>query len=491
MVPETRSRALNDAPIDPKGRYVLYWMTAFRRLEDNFALDRAIEEAKRLGKGLLVFEALRVGYRWASDRHHRFVLQGMAENAAKLEAAGIAHQVYVEPEIGAGRGLLAALAADAALVIGDDYPCFFLPRMIEAAAKQLAVRFEVVDSNGLLPMRTADRTFLRAVDFRRFLQKTLPDHLGAFPKAKPLASLDLPKPRLPSGVSERWPKASASTLAADPQALAKLPIDHSVGPAAFAGGASAAIARWKAFAASGLPEYAEGRNHPDQDRASGLSPYLHFGQISVHRIFRELAGLEGWRRERLSPKATAEKEGWWGMSPGAEAFLDELITWREIGFNACHRERGYDRFDSLPEWCRATLERHASDPRPHRYDLATLEAAKTADEVWNAAQRQLVAEGRMHNYLRMLWGKKILEWSKSPRDALEVMIELNNKYAVDGRDPNSYSGIFWVLGRYDRPWAPEREIFGTIRYMSSDNTVKKLRMKGYLAKYGKALSFGF
>jgi deoxyribodipyrimidine photo-lyase len=171
------------------------------------------------------------------------------------------------------------------------------------------------------------------------------------------------------------------------------------------------------------------------------------------------------------------------MGAGAEAFLDQLITWRELGFATATREPAFDRYESLPAWARATLEDHASDPRPHLYTLAEFTAAETHDELWNAAQRQLVREGTIHGYLRMLWGKKILEWTEHPRDALDVMIELNNRYALDGRDPNSYSGISWILGRYDRGW-PERAIYGKVRSMSSSATRKKVRVEDYLARYG-------
>jgi deoxyribodipyrimidine photo-lyase len=176
------------------------------------------------------------------------------------------------------------------------------------------------------------------------------------------------------------------------------------------------------------------------------------------------------------------------MSQAAEAFLDQLVTWRELGFNFCSRRDDYDRFDSLPDWARRSLAEHAADPREHVYSVDELAAARTHDPLWNAAQRQLVREGRIHNYLRMLWGKKILQWARSPEDALEAMIELNNRYALDGRDPNSYSGISWVLGRFDRPWAPERPIFGKIRYMSSENTARKLKVKEYIRRYGDSPS---
>jgi deoxyribodipyrimidine photo-lyase len=193
---------------------------------------------------------------------------------------------------------------------------------------------------------------------------------------------------------------------------------------------------------------------------------------------------ERWTRRKLAASGGGKREGWWGVTRGAEAFLDQLVTWRELGFNAAAHLAGHDRYDTLPEWAQSTLAAHARDPRPHQYDRDIFERAATHDPLWNAAQTELVRDGRIHTYLRMLWGKKILEWSRTPQDALDTMIHLNDKYALDGRDPNSCSGIFWCLGRYDRPWGPEREIFGTVRYMSSGNTARKLRLKGYLARYG-------
>ncbi|MFC1834614.1 hypothetical protein ACFL2Q_07765 [Thermodesulfobacteriota bacterium] len=192
---------------------------------------------------------------------------------------------------------------------------------------------------------------------------------------------------------------------------------------------------------------------------------------------------EHWTWHRLSLNTSGKRKGWWGVSESAEAFLDELITWRELGYNMCSHRNDYDRYESLPDWARRTLEDHESDPRPYLYSFQRLEGADTHDELWNAAQTQLVREGRIQNYLRMLWGKKILEWSPSPREALACMIELNNKYALDGRNPNSYSGIFWILGRYDRAWGPQRPIFGKVRYMSSESARRKLKLKRYLVRY--------
>jgi deoxyribodipyrimidine photo-lyase len=480
-VPPIRVRAVNGAPVRDDGRFVLYWMTAFRRASHSFALDRAVEAARDLRRPLLVLEALRAGYPRASDRQHRFVLEGMADNARAFGEAGVAYHAYAEPEPGAGRGLLAALAARAALVVADDYPSFFLPRMVAAAGSRLEVRLEAVDSNGLLPLAAAATVYPTAHAFRRFLQRELPRHLAAFPSPRPLEARGLAGAELPRGVASRWPAASPALLAGDARALAALPIDHAVRPAPLRGGSAVARKGLRGFLRERLARYGE-RNHPDEDAASGLSPWLHFGHVSAHEVFARLARHEGWKESRLG-KATGSRAGFWGMSPEAQAFLDELVTWRELGFNMVAKRPDCDRYDSLPRWALDTLAKHARDRREHRYPLADLAAARTHDPLWNAAQRQLLAEGRIHNYLRMLWGKKILEWSRSPREALAAMLELNDRFALDGRDPNSVSGIFWVLGRYDRPWGPERPIFGTVRYMSSENTLRKLRAREYLRRW--------
>ncbi len=460
-VPEIRLRSVNAAP--PRGRatHVLYWMCSARRLRWNFGLQRAAEQARARGLPLLVLEALRAGYPWASDRLHQFVIDGLQEHAAAPS-----HYAYVEPEPGAGKGLLEALAKTAALVVTDDFPCFFLPRMLEAAGRKLDVRLEAVDSNGLLPLAATERVFVSAYPFRRFLQQNLKPHLDAPPDAEP----ELPAAyEVPKAVEKRWPRARF------PLDLSRLPIDHGVRPA-FKGGREAGLEALRKFKRR-LSGYGEDRNHPDEEATSGLSPWLHFGQIGAHEV------VEGLVRERRFPAREDGRKGGWGVDDPAEEFLDQLVTWRELGFNFCHKRPDYDRYDALPAWARLSLERHAGDPRDPRYTAEQLEAAATHDALWNAAQTQLVREGRLHNYLRMLWGKKILEWSATPREALATMIHLNNKYAVDGRDPNSYSGIFWCLGRYDRPWGPERPIFGTVRYMSSDAARRKLRLEGYLSRY--------
>jgi deoxyribodipyrimidine photo-lyase len=490
-VPPLRIQTVNAAPVAPRGDFVLYWMIAARRPEWNYGLQRAVEWAEELGKPLLVLEALRAGYPWASDRLHRFALDGMAWNAAAFARRGVAYHPYVEPAPGDGRGLLAALAARAAVVVTDEFPCFFLPRMVAAAGRALAVRLEQVDSNGLLPLRAADRVFPTAYAFRRFLQQDLLAHLAAAPRTDPLARRQLPAlGALPAAIARRWPRASPALLAGEGAALAALAIDHKVPPVPLRGGQGAAHRTLERFVGERLAGYAAGRNVPDEEWTSGLSPYLHWGHLAAHEVFSAIARAEAWTPDQTTPRATGSRSGWWGMSESAEAFLDQLVTWRELGFNMTARRPDYDRYESLPDWAQATLARHARDPRPHLYTPAELAAAATHDPLWNAAQRELLATGRIHNYLRMLWGKKILEWSPSPAQALAVMIELNDRYAVDGRDPNSTTGIFWVLGRYDRPWGPERPIFGTVRYMTSENTARKLAVKQYLARHGAAAAPG-
>lgn len=485
-VPELRLRQANLRQTRSDGEYVLYWMTTARRTHGNYALQRAVDWCEALQKPLLVFEPIGCRGRWNSDRFHAFVLQGMRDQQARLKEVGAGYLPSVERMPGAARVIFDELTRRACVVVADDFPCYFLPQMLEAGAARCPVRMEAVDGNGLFPMRGTDQVFPTAYAYRRFLQKNLPAHLGQFPKFDPFRGRDLPQFAeclLPQPIRE-LPTFDDSLLRGDPAALADIPIDHSVGPAAFPGGEAAGRKVLRTFLESRLNRYAEHRNDPEQEAASGLSPYLHFGHIGAHEIFVAITQRENWTPERLAAKASGSREGWWMMSPEAESFLDELITWRELGFNMCSHRSDFDQFGSLPEWARQTLQEHAGDPRPWRYSAEELEGAETHDKLWNAAQRQLVREGRMHNYLRMLWGKKVLEWSASPEEAVETLIHLNNKYAVDGRNPNSYSGIFWVFGRYDRAWGPERPIFGKIRYMSSENTARKLPVKGYLDRYG-------
>ena len=369
-VPEIRVSVKNGAPVRPERDYVLYWMIAARRAHYNFALDRAVAAAIELRRPLVVLEAIRCDYRWASDRLHRFVLDGMADNARAFAAAHVAYHPYVEPAPRAGSGLVEALSRKACLVVTDDFPCFFLPRMVEAAARRVDVRLEAVDSNGLLPVRDADRVFPTAYAFRRFLQKMLPRHLGDFPSAEPLAADGLARGGgVPAEVALRWPAAAGG--------VGSLPIDHEVAPVSgVRGGEAAALSRLESFVDGDLARYAANRNDPDTDATSRLSPYLHFGHLSIHEVFAAIASREGWTRSDLSTKATGKRAGFWGMSGPAEAFLDQAVTWRELGYNLTARRDDYDRFESLPDWARGTLARHAADPR--ECDLRPRDAARGA-----------------------------------------------------------------------------------------------------------------
>ncbi len=480
-----RLRPVNEAPVKEGSDFVLYWMIATRRLDRNAALERAVAWARHLDRPLLILEALRAGYRWASPRFHHFCIQGMAEHEARLREGRAGYYPYVERDLDDGRGLLEALADRAAVVVTDDFPSFFLPRMVEAAGRKLPVRLEALDSNGILPLAVPDRSFTTAYSFRRYLQKTLPDHLGDGPTEQPLKGDPLPVfPGVPEAIAQRWPAATPDELA-DPEGLSRrLPLDREVMAVAAQGGTGPARERLTRFLDQGLSGYAQGRNHPDRDHGSGLSPYLHWGHISAHEVLEAVLDREGWSPDRIPEKAHGKREGWWGLSTDAEAFLDQITTWREMGFVTAWREPDHESWDSLPEWARQTLLEHADDERPHLYDRDQLEEARTADPLWNAAQRQLRQEGVIHNYLRMLWAKKILEWSPHPTEALTRTLEMNNRWSLDGRDPNSTSGVFWTFGRYDRGW-PERSVFGKVRSMTSQSTRRKVDLNDYLERYGR------
>jgi deoxyribodipyrimidine photo-lyase len=416
----------NACEVNSGGDYVLYWMTSYRRRYFNFSLERAIFWATELRKPLLILEALACSYPWACTRFHTFIIEGMRDNLRQFKNSPAVYIPFVERFRGEGAEFFSKLASRACLIVTDDFPAFQIPRWIQTVAGRYPVLLEKVDSNGLFPIRATARLFVTASSFRRFLQK---QPQPQFPVADPLAGVELP--------SLKRPPAPVPELAAIPSFL-----DQSVGPVALTrGGTSAARHRLQTFLSS-------------HSMSSGLSPYLHFGHIAAHEVYLTVTQ---------------------SRRPDSERFIDELVTWRELGFNMCVLSPDYDKYSSLPQWARNTLAKHAGDVRPVVYSQEQFEYASTHDDLWNAAQMELVTEGRIRNLLRMLWGKKILEWSATPEEALATMIHLNNKYALDGRDPNSYTGIFWVLGRYDRPWGPERPIFGLVRYMSSQNTARKLR----------------
>ncbi len=480
-----RLRTVNAGDVRPAGDYVLYWMVAARRARFNFALERAVDWAHELHRPLLVVEPLRVDYRWASDRFHSAILQGMVDNRAAFAAAGVAYHPWVEPCRGAGTGMFAAFASRACVVVTDASPVHFLPRWLAAVQKCPGPRMEAIDGHGIFPLAATPGPFATAHAFRRFLQAHLPPGLEDWPEADPLRRAP-PAPHDGLSLPTQWPAAPLDRLASGPEALAELPIDHSVPPVARRSGPVAATRALEGFVSENLAHYADKRGDLASDALSGLSAHLHFGHISAHELVEAVTRAAGSTVGDPRGRATGKKIGWWGLPASSEMVLDEAVTWRELGAVQAHHCPGtHDGYEAVPGWARITLDAHAEDERPVLYDLATLSSAGTHDPLWNAAQRQLVREGRIHNYLRMLWGKKVIEWSPSPAEAFARLTELNNRYALDGRDPNSASGISWCFGHYDRPWGPVRPIFGTVRYMSSANTQRKMDTRTYVQRYSE------
>jgi deoxyribodipyrimidine photo-lyase len=477
---QARIRRLNEARIATGGDYVLYWVQAYRRLERNHGLDYALKCAGELGRPLVVYEGLRIDYPWASRRLHQFVLEGMEANASRADELGLSYWPFVETEKGQGRGLLRRLAERACLVVTDDFPCFIVPPQAEALARRSVVAVFAVDSNSVVPLSLLGPVVSAAAHLRPRIHK-------AFAEAWPHRAAA--KPRVPDVATKRVKPPFDAWRAKDVAAFVDaLPLDPSVPPVPRTpGGASAARARLRQFVKKRLSGYAEERSEPRslaEGHASGLSPYLHFGHLSIEEAVEAVLATTGkWSPEDLRLHNRGKRQGFFGDDPDVNSFLDEALTWRDVGFQ-WHWSRRADAASletALPAWALRTLGAHAGDERPRLYTAEELEGGATHDPLWNAAQRELVVTGAIHNYLRMLWGKKVLEWSASPAEAYRTLEHLNNRYALDGRDPNSYTGILWCFGLFDRPWPPEREIFGSVRYMSSDNTARKFDLRPYYA----------
>jgi len=475
-----RVRRVNARPESAGGDYVIYWMQAARRLDHNHALDHALAESGRLGKPVVVYEGLRLDYPWASLRLHRFILEGMQANAQAAEALGLDYWPWVERRPGEGRGLLAGLAARAALVVTDDFPCFIVPGQTEALAARVEVAVVAVDTGSVVPLSRLGATVSAAAHLRPRIHRAFAEaweHRAAA------------RPRVPATATRTLAPPFEPAPLADLDALIEtLPVDRSVPPVAATPGGGLAARRGLAdFVAQRLRGVAEGRSHPAAPtlaHQSGLSPYLHFGHIAIEEVVeRVLMSTGEWSPAVLNAHAVGRRENFFCRDADVNSFLDEALTWRDLGLH-WHRARRADTASletALPAWARATLGAHAADRRAYTYTRAEWEAGATHDPLWNAAQRELVATGTIHNYLRMLWGKKVIEWSRTPEEAYATLVHLNNKYALDGRDPNSYTGILWCFGLFDRPWAPERKVLGTVRYMSSENTAKKFKLGPYLA----------
>jgi deoxyribodipyrimidine photo-lyase len=474
----------NKHSVNEEGEYVLYWMQINRRFEYNFALEYAVAWANKLNKPLLIYEGLNIDYPWACDRFHSFILQGMMENLEIATQNNINLFSYVEPKINAGRGLLYNLANKACCIVSDEFPVFIVREHNTRVASKVNIPFITIDSNGLIPLGITEKDPYSAYLFRKIMQKHFFEAYTHPPKLNALSDLKN-KTKIYIGDEIIQKYGSAMSLDCDiKEVISTLDIDHTVKIVDIDGSRKGAIKKLNQFIKNSLMDYDEKRNHPDEKKTSGLSPWLHYGKISEYEIVK--AALEqqpkDWNLECLTPNGGKNK-GFFNGDTNIEGFLDEVITWREVGFHYAHHRPDYDEFESLPNWVKITMDEHINDERKWIYSLEELEYSQTHDQIWNAAQTQLTKEGIIHNYLRMLWGKKIIEWTPDYRTALDYLIELNNKYALDGRDPNSYSGIFWCLGRFDRAWQ-ERNVFGKLRYMASESTRKKVRLNNYIDKYG-------
>lgn len=458
-----RTWALNDADPDPSGRYVLYWCRAYRRPTDNLALDHAARRANELHLPLLVYEALDVRYPHANDRIHTFVLEGAAGMRAALEARNAAYVFYLprSREESARSRALESLARDAAIVVTDWYPDVGgrkqLWRHTASMARRVHCAFEAIDDACIVPMSLLQKPETNARTLRPKILRSLPACLD------PAGDLSVRAPRL------REIDVPFAPIDPDENPVADLvrscEIDHTVAPVTTAhGGAGAAAVRLREFVQRSLRHYAVERSDVARSAGSRLSPYLHFGHLSAR------AALVAARDSGANLEAI-------------EAFTEQLVVRRTLSFNHVIAEPAHGTFDVVPAWAKATLARHAIDSRLHACDFETWEQARTADAIWNAAQHELLRDGVIHNQVRMLWGKVALTLTARPEDAFAWLVKLNDKYALDGRDPNTYASIAWCFGLHDRPF-PERAVFGTVRSMTSASMARKFDVHAYFARVG-------
>jgi deoxyribodipyrimidine photo-lyase len=447
-----RVRKLNDRESREGASYVLYWSQMNRRVESNHALAFAADLANERRLPLLFYEGLTCTYPFASDRFHTFLLEGVAETARRLAKLGIGYVFHLRKRRDDANDALYRLAASAAAVVTDDYPAFIAVEHNRSVPARLEIPYYAVDSSCIVPMAHFERQEYAAYTIRPKIRKVLAKYLT---------------PVAPIRVKKRWdqPVSPLHCPVTDiPKLVAGCEIDHTVAPSAeFRGGRKEAERRLKYFLENNLRRYAKTSNQPSEKSTSGLSPYLHFGQISSLEV--ALAVKEYAAEHKLI----------------ADEFLEELIVRRDLAFNFARFGSKPDTLGALPNWAQATLRKHAKDKRDPIYTRDQFERAATHDALWNATQREMLRDGKIHGYYRMYWGKKIIEWSATHQDALDTMIYLHNKYALDGRDPNTYTNVLWCFGLHDRPWS-ERPIFGMVRYMSLDGMKRKTDVDAYVAQ---------
>ena len=450
-VADSRIQVLNDREALP-GDYVLYWMQQSQRAEHNPALDLAIREANRLKLPVVVAFGLTDDYPDANLRHYRFMLEGLQDVEAALRRKGIRLALH----LGSPPRVALDLGRRAALIVCDRGYTRHQREWRRTLAADAGCRVVQVEGDVVVPVAVvSQKAEYAARTIRPRIQKHVANYL-ALPRAvRPRHSaLDLPLDGLDLG--------DIDTV------LSRLNSDRSVPavPAFIRGGTGEAKKRLRRFIRRSLPRYDEHRNQPQTDDISQMSPYLHFGQISaVYLALQVRDAREGQGIDRA-------------------AYLEELIVRRELAVNFVYYTPDYDRYACLPDWARKTLGEHAADRREHLYTREELEAARTHDAYWNAAMREMKYTGFMHNYMRMYWGKKILEWGADPEDAFDTALAINNKYFLDGRDPNSYAGVAWIFGKHDRAWF-ERPVFGKVRYMAASGLERKCDIKAYVRKIDK------
>ncbi|HTB75851.1 MAG TPA: deoxyribodipyrimidine photo-lyase [Polyangiaceae bacterium] len=455
---DPRLRRLNDKPVATRGDFVVYWMQVFRRADDNAALAFAVERANELGVPCLVYEALRPDYPHASDRLHRFVLEGARDTAQGLAERGLSHAFFLPRTADEARGVALKLASRARLLVSDDFPSFVVRTHNAKMAERAPCAFFVVDDCAVVPTALTAKAEIGARTLRPKVTRALDAWLR--PIAEPTPAVR-PPPRID------LPFTPVDLTTADGPALDALlqscAIDHAVPPVdATPGGSREAERRLAAFVRGPLATYDADHNDPSRQADSGLSPYLHFGMVSARRVALEART--------------------WGRGAGLEAFLEQLIVRRALSFNFARSRPDHPEWTALPAWARATLEKHAADGRYEEMSLADLEAARSPDELWNAAMNELRARGVIQSYARMLWGKLPLLWMRRPEQAHAAMVHLNDKWALDGRDPNGYANVSWCFGLHDRPW-PERAVFGTVRSMTSASARRKLDFEDYIERW--------
>lgn len=454
-IPKTRIQGLNSLRIR-NGSYVMYWMQQSQRLEYNHALEFAIHKANKLGQKLLVVFGLSAHYPEANLRHYTFMLQGLKETQSALSDRGIKMVI----QRGCPSVIALILGADASLIVCDRGYLKHQKAWRNEVSLKAHCAVVQVESDVIVPVEiVSDKAEYAARTIRSKIKKNMDSSLVRFRHGR------LKKDSLNLNVN--------SLDLTDIDLLLKdLNIDRSV-PAVspfLKGGTTSAKKSLKKFIRNGLPRYGRNRNQPQTDDTSQMSLYLHFGQISPLHIALQIKNAD----DQL------QKE--------KETFLEELIVRRELSINFVHYNQAYDSFDCLPDWAKKTLAEHRADKREPIYTREQLENAKTHDDYWNASMKEMKYTGFMHGYMRMYWGKKILEWSDSPENAFRTALAINNKYFIDGRDPNSYAGVAWLFGLHDRAWN-ERPIFGKIRYMSASGLERKCDIHAYLEKVEKRIRF--